>query len=163
MLFFADPAAVRFGFAGRRGAAVFAAGFLRTGLLLEAFLAAFLPPALLLDLFLATLLRAGAAFFATGRDGFAAGFFALAGAAGGRAGFFFSGAAGLATRAAFAFVADDVESALRREVLVAGGVVTAGRFDVRAESPARFFGPLSRVPRRPAPLRAIQARPGRNR
>ncbi|MFZ0681951.1 MAG: hypothetical protein WAM84_03630, partial [Candidatus Cybelea sp.] len=96
MLFFAGAAALRFGFAGRRGAAVLAAGFLRTGFLLEAFFTTFLPPALLLELFLATFLRAGAAFFATGREGFIAGFFAFVAAAGGRAGFFFSGAAGLA-------------------------------------------------------------------
>jgi hypothetical protein len=88
-LFFARPAAIRFGFAGRRGVAVFAAGFLRMGFLLEAFFVTFLLPPLLLELFLATLLRAGAAFFATGRNGFTAGFFALGVGAGSRAGFFF--------------------------------------------------------------------------
>ncbi|MGA7200381.1 MAG: hypothetical protein WBX26_01015, partial [Candidatus Cybelea sp.] len=138
-LFFAATA-VRFGFAGRRGATVLAAGFLRTGFLLGAFFATFLPPLLLLEVFLATLFFAGGAFFATGRDGFTAGFFAFAAAAGGRTGFFFSGAAGLTTRAAFALVTDAVESGVRRDVLVAGGAVTARRFDVRAESPARFFG-----------------------
>ncbi|MFY9738805.1 MAG: hypothetical protein WAK11_07085, partial [Candidatus Cybelea sp.] len=103
-LFFAAPAALRFGFAGRRGGAVFAAGFLRTGFLLETFFVTFFAPPLLLVLFLATLLRAGAAFFAAARDGFTAGFFVLAAGAGARAGFFFSGTTGLATRAAFALV-----------------------------------------------------------
>jgi hypothetical protein len=73
--------------------------------------------------------------------------------------FFFGKCVGLASFAAFALLADEEDSALRRDVLAFGGVA-AGRFEVLGEALGRFFGPRSRVPRPSRRPPAISASSG---
>lgn len=86
--------------------------------------------------------RVNATFLALGLERFDDGFLIFAF-------FFFGAAAGFTLRAALAFDADDVDSALRRDVLDAGALGGVGRFEVLVESPARLFGPSSRAVRAP--------------
>jgi hypothetical protein len=96
--------------------------------------------------------------FVAGLGRLAGGFFVFGACAGGLAGFrgalelpfgffFFGGGLGLMSRVALALVADEEDSAVRREELAVGGAVALGRFEVRAESVARFLEPVSRVER----------------